>query len=131
MLNMLKLAGKVAMPTLLQDPRNFWIGCVGIRKDGVIVSGKNGAVHSTQVDNYQLLPEAHAEGRVLRKLGKHGVLYVTRIAKANGNFAMARPCRMCRTRIKSFGVEKVFYTIDHTHYGVWFPNSNQDKIFDM
>lgn len=131
MLDLLKLAGKVAMPTSPDDPRNFWIGCVGMRSDGVIVSAKNGAVFSTQSDNYQLLPDAHAEGRVLRKLGKNGKIFVSRIAKFNGGYAMARPCGMCQIRIRSFNVKKVFYTINDTQFGIWFPDTDTDKIYKM
>lgn len=130
MLDMFKLAGKVAIPTVPDDARNYWIGCVGIRDDGVIVSSKNGSVFSTMIEDYQLLPESHAEGRVLRKLGKNGIIYVTRVSKSNGGYAMARPCGMCQIRIRSFKVKKVFYTINENQFGVWYPNSDVDKIFN-
>lgn len=132
MLEYLKIAGKIALPTNpIEEIRNFFIGCVGIRNDGALVSAKNGAVHSTQVDNYQLLPDSHAEGRVLRKLGKGGTLYVSRIARGSGGWAMARPCKMCRVRLKSFDVKKAYYTIDNRHYGVWLPKSDTDIIFEL
>jgi tRNA(Arg) A34 adenosine deaminase TadA len=128
---MLKLAGEISKPTIEDDPRNFWVGCVGVRDDGAIVSAKNGAVFSTDVDNYQLLPDSHAEGRVLRKLGKGGIIYVARISKSAGGYAMARPCGMCQIRIKSFDVKKVYYSINDTHYGIWFPEDDEDKVFKL
>lgn len=129
MLDMLKLAGEIAMPTIPDDPRNFWLGCVGIRKDGVRVTGKNGAVMSTVVDNYQLIPNSHAEGRVIRKLGRSGIVYVTRIARKNKGFAMARPCGTCQARLKAAEVERVYYTINPEQYGIWFPTEDLDKVF--
>ena len=127
MLQMLKLAGKIARSTIVDDPRNFLLGCIGIRNDGVIVSAKNGAVFSTQTNNYQLLPDSHAEGRVLRKLGHNGILYVSRIGKLGG-YAMAMPCPMCAVRIKSFNVRKVFYTINTAQYGVWDVKRDSHRV---
>lgn len=131
MIEMIKLAGKISLPTTTFDPRGFWLGCVGIRQDGALVSAKNGAVHSTCVDNYQHMPSAHAEGRVLRKLGKGGTLYVARIAKSTKEYAMARPCPMCQTRIKAFGVKKVYYTINPEQYGIWTPSNDTDKVYQF
>lgn len=131
MTDMLKLAGEISKPSTEDDPRNFWIGCVGIRDDGAMVSAKNGAVFSTAVDNYQLLPDSHAEGRVLRKLGKNGVIYVARISKSSGGYAMARPCGMCQNRIRSFDVRRVYYSINDTHYGLWIPEDDEDKVFKL
>ncbi len=131
MFDLLQLAGKVSLPTDDFDPRNFWIGCVGVRDDGAIVSAKNGAVFSTTIENYHLIPESHAEGRVLRKLGKRGVLYVARVAKASRDFAMSRPCPMCQNRIRSFGVKKVYYTINKDQYGVWIPDTDVDRVYNL
>lgn len=125
------MAGKVSLPTCIDDPRNFYLGCVGIRNDGALVSAKNGAAFSTAIDNYQHMPNSHAEGRVLRKLGKGGVLYVTRIAKGSRDFAMSRPCPMCQRRIRGFGVKKVYYTINKDQYGVWLPKEDTDKVFNF
>ena len=131
MIPMLKLAGEIAKPTIDNDPRNFWVGCVGIRDDGTQVSAKNGSVFSTDVDNYQLLPSSHAEGRVLKKLGKNGIIYVARISKSDGGYAMARPCGMCQVRIKSFDVNLVHYTINKTHYGIWIPDTDEDRVYKL
>lgn len=130
MLHLLEQAAIVALPTSDDDRRHFWLGCVGVRDDGVIVSSKNGSVAFTDtVENYQLVPSSHAEGRVLRKLGKKGTLYVARVSRKDGSLVMARPCGMCQVRIKSFGVKKVFYTINNKQYGVWFSDTDTDKIY--
>lgn len=122
MLQMLERAAGVALPTSSIDQRNFWLGCVGIRSDGAIVSSRNGATEfSTFVENYQLLPTAHAEGRILRKLGKYGTLYISRVSRKDGSFKLAKPCRMCQVQIKSARVEKVHYSIDDQSYGLWLP----------
>jgi cytidine deaminase len=128
---LLSLAATVALPNMPEDPRNFWLGAIGIRRDGVLVSAKNGAVFSTTVDNYQLMPGSHAEGRLLRKLGHGGVVYVSRVSKKDNTLAMARPCGMCQVRLRSYRVEKVYYTIDQYHYGIWYSKNNSDEIFEV
>jgi tRNA(Arg) A34 adenosine deaminase TadA len=129
---LLQQAALIARPTSENDPRSFWLGCIGIREDGVAVSSKNGAVEfQTTIENYQLVPSSHAEGRVLRKLGKGGIMFVARVSRKDGSLAMARPCGMCQVRLRSFKVKKVFYTINDTQYGVWYPDSDTDKIFKV
>lgn len=132
MIELLKRAALVSLPSFDNDQRNFWLGCIGIRDDGALVSSKNGASNfSATVENYQLLPSAHAEGRILRKLGKNGIIYVARVSRKDRSYRMARPCGMCRTQLKSSGVKKAFYTIDNHHYGVWLPAHNTDKIYEI
>lgn len=132
MFKLLQLAAKVAMPTAEKDPRTFWLGCVGVREDGVMVSAKNGASQfSTVVENYQIMPGSHAEGRVLRKLGFNGEVYVARVSRKDNSLAIARPCGMCQVRLRSFRVRKVYYTINDCQYGMWVPHTNDDKIFNI
>lgn len=129
---MLTMAGGAALPTDDNDHRHFYIGCVGVREDGVVVASKNGATKfSSIVAHYELLPNSHAEGRVLRKLGRNGTLYVARVARKDGSFAMSRPCRMCQNRIKSAGVKKVYYSISDNQYGLWFPQTDRERTFDL
>jgi len=131
----LYLAAKIARPTNENERRrNYYLGCVGIRKDGTIVSSKNGAiVNSTPIPidtkRYLCIASSHAEGRVLQKLGKHGVLFVSRISKHEEQLLMARPCGMCRTKIKALSVKKVYYSINDDQYGVWFPDLNLDRVY--
>lgn len=122
---MLKLAGKIALSAPDRDTKNFLLGAVGVRKDGTKVYGRNGAVFSTTINYYQLIPNSHAEGRVLGKMGRGGVIYVARVLKLNNQFAMSMPCPVCAMRIKAANIEKVYFTIDATHYGIWLVGANK------
>ncbi len=131
MLPLLLSAAKIAVPNDSSDKRNFWLGAIGIRKDGVSVSSKNGAAaFSASVESYQLTPNSHAEGRLLRKLGKYGVVYVSRVSRKDRSLAMARPCSMCQIRLRGNNVVKVYYSIDDHHYGIWYPEKDYDKIIE-
>lgn len=119
------------MPTNDGDSRSFLLGAVGIRDDGAKVSAKNGATqYSTFIEDFRKNVHSHAEGRLLRKLGRNGIIYVARVAKLDGGLAMARPCGLCRHRIKSSGVKKVFYSIDNNHYGIYFVEADSDRIVE-
>jgi hypothetical protein len=131
MLPLLLSAAELAVPHFNKDPRNFWLGAVGLREDGASVYSRNGAVsYSASVETYHLNPNSHAEGRLLRKLGKNGIVYVARVFRKDRTLAMARPCGMCQTRLRAFNVEKVYYTIDNNHYGIWYPKKDKDKIIE-
>lgn len=134
MLNMLKLAGKIAVPVTENDARNFWLGCVGIRNDGVLVSARNGSIQ--HMFSKSLDPELndkscdyHAEGRALRKMDKGGTLYVARISRKDGSYCMSRPCNLCQSKIRAKKIEKVYYTVNHSQYGVWHVESDRDVIY--
>jgi tRNA(Arg) A34 adenosine deaminase TadA len=125
-------AAHAAQITDDQDQRNFLLGCVGVRNDGCLVSGKNGASSlSTPWENYHAYPGAHAEGRVLRKMDGGGVLYVARVSRKDSKLTMSRPCGMCQTLIVSKRISKVYYSISQTQYGVWYPKTDKDKIFTV
>lgn len=126
---LLIMASQVALPTSEFDKRNFWLGCVGIRDDGAMVSSRNGAAEfSSTIENYQLMPNSHAEGRVLRKLGKNGTLFVARVSRKDRSLAMSQPCGMCQVRIRAFNVKKVYYTINEYQYGIWMPRNDSYRV---
>jgi cytidine deaminase len=132
MLDFLYQAAQIALPSVDKDYRDYWLGCVGIREDGVIVYSKNGAVEfRASVKSYQLHSTSHAEGRVLRKLGRAGTVYVARVSKKDGSLAMARPCGMCQIKLRAAKTLKVYYTINDNQYGVWYPSTDTDKIFKL
>jgi tRNA(Arg) A34 adenosine deaminase TadA len=132
MIEMIRLAAVVAMPADKMDRRNFYLGCIGIRRDGVLVSAKNGATeYFDTVPYYNLIPNSHAEGRCLRKLGKGGTLYVARVLKGNGSLGLSAPCGMCAIRIASYKVKKVFYSINDFQYGVWDVERDIHRAFDI
>ncbi|MFA5758688.1 MAG: hypothetical protein WC942_04925 [Clostridia bacterium] len=90
--------------------RKHCLGAIGVRRDGVIVKSSN-------LPNR--LPEihAHAEARVVRKLGWGGTVYVVRV-KRDGTLALARPCKHCQGIMRSNGVRHCYYSISDTEFGV-------------
>lgn len=129
MLPFLLKAAKIALITDHNEKRNFLLAAVGIREDGAIISAKNGAVISSTYEDYRIISDAHAECRALRKMGKHGVLYVARVLKKDGSLAMSRPCGGCQLRIKAAKVSKVFYTINNNQYGIWNVIDETDRVY--
>lgn len=102
-----EIAAKFA--TLKEDQRVHRLGAVGVRHDGVLV----GAYNSPAPDK---LPKAHAEARLARKLDKGATVFVARVAKSG--IRLARPCASCQAFLKAAEVERVYYTISETEYGV-------------
>ena len=129
MLDLLLFAAKMALPDDNKDWRGFWIGAVGIRKDGTMVHSKNGTFFDSTFLEYQAIPKVHAEGRVLRKMDFGGTIYVARVSRQDRSLKMARPCGMCRVQIKSKGIKKVYYTINDEQFGVWKVKENSDRIY--
>lgn len=105
----LRVAANIARKK--KDQRTFFLGAVGIRKDGVIVQSFN-------APSFQPSPCGHAEARLVRKLDVGATVYVARI-KADGTFGSAKPCHNCQKVLKQKGVKKVYYSIDDESYGVW------------
>lgn len=128
--DMLQFAAKIAIPAIDNDPRNFWLGAVGVRRDGAMVCSRNGAaIHADGMFDNQVISSVHAEGRVLRKLGKGGIIYVARVSKLTKKLAMARPCGFCQAAISAMNVKKVYYSINEHQYGVWDLTTDTDKVY--
>lgn len=106
------------------DERSYHLGALGVRADGAIVLSRNGPLplESKANGRYMRTPQAyahllaHAEHRLCRKLNAGSVVYVARL-KAEGEWAMARPCRACGARLTARGVRRVYYTIAPNDYG--------------
>lgn len=92
----------------LPDTRNFRLGALGLRNDGVIVYARNGT-------GLLPVPDAHAEARLSRKLDYGAIVYVARILK-NGDMALARPCIHCLVRLRARKVLKAYFTVSNTSY---------------
>jgi deoxycytidylate deaminase len=112
------LARKVALSR--KDSRDFLIGSVGIRSDGVLVKACNGPVIIFDDTKKTSYPAAHAEYRLARKLDKGSVVFVCRVKRLDHSFGMARPCRDCQRTLASKGVKKVYYTINDVEFGVLY-----------
>ena len=89
---MFALARKVAMP---RDKRNHWVGCVGRRRDGVLVTSRN-------LPCTHKCPAAHAEMRVLRKGAVE--IWVVRISRATGAYLDSEPCLLCKQKLRGVKV---------------------------
>jgi len=107
---MLALAASIAVKSNLGDCRENFLGAVGLRSDGVIVTARN-------VSDKKPAPNHHAEARLSRKMTPHSTVWVARV-RNNGEWALARPCRGCQMRMQSVGVSKVVYTIGPGEWGV-------------
>jgi len=108
---MLALAARIAFENNGSDNRSFFLGAVGQRNDGVIMTARN-------ISATDYAPKHHAEARLSRKLTPDSVVWVARVAKKDGSWAMARPCNGCQLRMRIVGVRKVFYTIGPNEWGV-------------
>ena len=107
---MLRLAATIAQKTT-DKRRNFLLGAIAIRSDGVLVSASNLPVR-------QKTPEAHAEYRVSRKLDVGATVYVARKNRRGGGLGFAKPCLRCESAMRNKGVKRCFYTINNTKFGV-------------
>lgn len=119
-----EIAANIAV--LRKDRRSFYIGAVGVRKDGVYVAASNMAVSMPDTTNSKgFFAKAHAEFRVSRKLDFGAEVYVVRIRKGDGKICNARPCKTCRNFLRKRGVKKVYYSIDEhsgkIEYGTLIP----------
>lgn len=103
-----------------KDQRTFFLGAVGIRKDGVFVQSFN-------APSFQPTPCGHAEARLARKLDRGAVVYVARI-RADGSFGSAKPCANCEKVLRQKGVKKVYYSLGDDEYGVLCVNTNYEPV---
>ena len=100
----LTLAAHAAGP---RDQRTYRIGAVAVRRDGAVVSARNGSAE-------RRTPEIHAEARISRKLDLFATVYVARVSAAD-NWALARPCPDCmRTLARKSAT--VYWTVGPGEY---------------
>lgn len=107
---MFSLACKMAERGDKAVRRQYRLGAVGIRSDGVIVTSNN-------VPCRQQQKSAHAEARLARKLNHDSVVFVARILRS-GIRVNARPCLNCQKILTRRGITRVYYTISDSEYGV-------------
>ena len=122
MKDLLELAAKIAQGG--QD-RNFRLGAVAKTRDGILVGATNGTVNlSSNCSEPVRHPSAHAEARVLRKAGRGSSLWVVRLVSTG--MTMAKPCPHCQALIKSYGVERVVYSVGPDDYDIWYPKKSSE-----
>lgn len=100
-----------ATTTKVQDRRNFLLGAIGLRSDGVIVKSFNGHSHFPN-------RRAHAEYRLAQKLDVGSTVYVVRVRLGDGKMALAYPCKSCQKVLASKGVKKIYFSINENEFGV-------------
>lgn len=104
MKEMIRLAADFARSG--DQKRSYFLGAIGVRSDGVVVMARNDMIQTPE-------PSAHAEARLVRKLGKDAsMVVVVRVLKGTGKLAMAKPCKHCQSALKNFRVKKVYFTTD-------------------
>ena len=110
---MLTVAAEEAVKGMERDKirRQFMLGAVGVRNDGVIVTSRN-------VASPDPAPNHHAETRLAKKLTPGSTVWVARVAKGTGGWAMSRPCPGCMRRLRAAGVERIVYTMGPNEWGV-------------
>jgi len=94
-----------------KDERAYILGALAIRSDGAIVKSRNSP------SMLETNPKVHAEAKLCKKIDKGSIVYVARVNR-NGNFAMAKPCKHCMTKLRNKQVKKVYYTISDYEWGV-------------
>ena len=92
-----------------KDGRAHYVGAVGIRSDGRLVTASNGPSENR-------LPACHAEARLMRKMDFYGTVYVSR--KTSVGYRLSRPCPSCQRALRAKRIKRVYYTISDTEYGV-------------
>lgn len=96
-----------------KDIRTFLLGAVGLRADGVFVSSRNIPAPEATFERSH-----HAETRLARKLTPGSTVWVARVARKDGFWAMAKPCHGCERRLRAAGVSRIVYTIGPNEWGV-------------
>jgi deoxycytidylate deaminase len=106
--NYFEIAAKLTFSK--KDERSFFLGAVGIRSDGKIVTAING---SSKIPTRQ----AHCEYRLCTKLDVGSVVYLVRMRR-DGLLGNSKPCHNCQKVLKTTGVKRVYYSIGPSEYGV-------------
>lgn len=84
--------------------RDFRLAAIGLRSDGVMVMARN-------EPSTKITPLAHAEARLIRKLGKQAkIVIVVRVTRNTNSLAMAKPCPRCYCALRNAKVRKVYFT---------------------
>jgi len=105
----IEVAGKLASTS---DCPNFKMGAALMRANRIVATGRNWFKKS-HPQSQTIWNGIHAEFDCLNREDydktRRGVLFVVRINNS-GNFTMARPCDMCLTLIRKYGIRVVYYT---------------------
>jgi cytidine deaminase len=108
-MNFFKIAATIAVKR--KDKRSFYLGAIGVRKDGTVVYGVNSRTKEPE-------RKMHAEYKAAKKMDQGGIVYVARVLQSDGKFALAKPCVSCAKFMKSRRVKRCYYTISDFEFGM-------------
>lgn len=117
--SMLDLAADTAFDTISRSKQAYFLGAVGIRRDGAIVAATNQAQTQAMISGAPADRNwsAHAERRLCRKLDAGSFIFVARVNR-KGEWRMSRPCDRCQRSLQHRRVRMAYYTIAPGEYGV-------------
>lgn len=106
--------------SLMSDHPQHKLGAVILQKNKVIAVGRN-YIHKTHPITHDhdvtKFKTQHAEVTCILQIKNKDILDKATIVvfrqNKKGEFSIARPCVMCRSILKSFGVKKMIYTINN------------------
>lgn len=121
-----KAAGKIALLSTFHKGRGVQVGCVIVYRNHIISSGFNSDKTDPvqmKYNRYRFINNSsphtiHAEINAIKPIMNRDIdwssveIYITRVLRKDGSFAMARPCPSCMKLICDMGIHKVFYTTD-------------------
>lgn len=105
---------------LQSDHPQHKLGAVLVQKNRIISVGANFIQKThpiTKAHDKTGFKTLHAEVNCLLKLKKnkeklYGATIIVYRQNKQGQLSMARPCEMCRSILKSFGISKMIYTVN-------------------
>jgi tRNA(Arg) A34 adenosine deaminase TadA len=123
-MKLLQLAAQIALSgNRGKLGKNYLLAAVAKRKDGALVFSQNAMTRQPH-------PTSHAEARAIRKSDAGCTMYVARVYRDGGKWALAKPCPKCQSLIRNHHVLRVYYTIEEGRYGVWDVEKNHWRVVD-
>ena len=110
---------KLARNIAKESDYHVKVGAVIAKKKPISAMSNCSKSHPKCFDGF--MRSTHAEVRAITNCGAENLegasIYVFR-ATADGKPALSKPCSNCLTRIKEYGIKRVYYSIDENSYGV-------------
>lgn len=101
---------------------DFWLLSMIVSGGRVLSIASNGRKRTGFVDAYYAQHcNSHSELAAIRNVRKKvdlrgAKIYVVRV-KRNRTVALARPCEMCQELLRSYGINRAFYSIGPDEFG--------------
>lgn len=132
MLSLFKTAIEHAIARKDEEAKYFLHSAIGVRADGAIVKARNLPVMMERKGaNGSVWPFMHAESLLVRKIDSGAQILVVRVRRLDGALGMSRPCKGCQCLLRAYKVKKVYYSISNLEYGIWYPKTDEDRIYQF